>query len=403
MHRSRAVIASLLAAVLIAASATPALGVTRYEYQQHRTAADNARRQAAAAEKTADKLAGDVAQLDKEIESFEAQASALEPKIAAATARTQRILGEVQRLTAEVDLVSQQISDTEAEYARQQKLLSDRIEYTYRQGDWFYFDLLLGSTDIGDLIQRTEFVTRVIQSNNQLAGDLEQTELSLGRSKVLLDRTLASVKLKKREAAAIETDLKALRYSKKQAANQREAAASLKSELMAESRQNAARLLALAEAEEAEARRVASILQARGKGSGIYNGVMLWPVASGSLSSSFGWRIHPIFKTRKFHRGIDISAPAGTAVFAAGNGTVLKADYGWGGGYGNRIWIDHGNGVVTTYNHLQNGSFRVSVGERVRKGDTIARVGSTGYSTGPHLHFEVWVNGEAVNPMTYLQ
>ena len=128
---------------------------------------------------------------------------------------------------------------------------------------------------------------------------------------------------------------------------------------------------------------------------------MSFPVPGGYISSSFGYRIHPIFGTRKMHQGVDIGAGSGAAVVAAGDGTVMLTSYGWGGGYGNRIWIDHGNGVVTTYNHLLDGSFKVSNGATVSRGQRIASVGSTGYSTGPHLHFEVRVNGTAKNPGNY--
>jgi murein DD-endopeptidase MepM/ murein hydrolase activator NlpD len=127
---------------------------------------------------------------------------------------------------------------------------------------------------------------------------------------------------------------------------------------------------------------------------------MTWPVPGGSVTSNYGWRVHPIFGSKKFHHGIDISKGGGTVV-AAGSGTVIRASYGWGGGYGNQIFVDHGDGVVTTYNHLADGSFKVSNGATVSGGQAIANVGSTGYSTGPHLHFEVRVNGDSTNPMNY--
>ena len=118
------------------------------------------------------------------------------------------------------------------------------------------------------------------------------------------------------------------------------------------------------------------------------------------MTSPFGWRWHPILGYRRFHAGIDIGAPSGSAIVAAGSGTVIQAGY--NGGYGNVTMIDHGNGVVTVYGHQS--SIGVSVGSsRCRRASGSAPSGSTGLSTGPHLHFEVRINGNPVNPMSYLR
>ena len=136
-----------------------------------------------------------------------------------------------------------------------------------------------------------------------------------------------------------------------------------------------------------------------GGGSGRFSGSMAWPVPSSSrITSDFGPRICP-FHGKELHPGIDIGAPSGSAIVAAGKGEVLYAGY--RGGYGNTIILDHGNGVTTLYAHQRAGGIKVSTGERVTKGQRIGTVGSTGYSTGPHLHFEVRVNGTPKNPMSY--
>jgi murein DD-endopeptidase MepM/ murein hydrolase activator NlpD len=126
-------------------------------------------------------------------------------------------------------------------------------------------------------------------------------------------------------------------------------------------------------------------------------GQMIWPV-NGRLSSRFGYRIHPISKVRKLHTGIDIAAGSGTSIKAADAGTVVFA--GWRGGYGKTIIVSHGSGLATLYAHQS--ALLVGSGARVGKGQVIGKVGSTGYSTGPHLHFEVRKNGSPVDPLSYL-
>ena len=133
----------------------------------------------------------------------------------------------------------------------------------------------------------------------------------------------------------------------------------------------------------------------------ILNSPAIQPISNKDLrirSSGFGWRIHPIAGHRKFHEGIDFSADTGTPIYATGNGTVIKANYS-SGGYGNVVIIDHGFGVKTLYGHMKNIS--VLVNGEVNRGDVIGTVGSTGYSKGPHLHYEVHINGRPVDPINY--
>lgn len=125
-------------------------------------------------------------------------------------------------------------------------------------------------------------------------------------------------------------------------------------------------------------------------------GALLWP-ANGPKTSDYGWRTHPIFGTRRFHAGIDIGAGSGVPIVAADSGVVVSA--GTQGGYGNTVVLDHGGGLATLYAHQS--SMAVSAGQRVARGEVIGFVGSTGYSTGPHLHFEVRVNGGTRDPMGY--
>jgi len=148
---------------------------------------------------------------------------------------------------------------------------------------------------------------------------------------------------------------------------------------------------------EADAARLEAELVALQERGGTNPGVLGWPV-NGRVSSPYGYRIHPIFGTRKLHTGIDIAASSGTPIAAAGSGRVILAEtY---GGYGRAVVIDHGGGLATLYAHQS--SIAVSVGQRVERGATIGYVGCSGSCTGPHLHFETRENGARVDPMKYL-
>ena len=127
------------------------------------------------------------------------------------------------------------------------------------------------------------------------------------------------------------------------------------------------------------------------------SGDIIWPLGSRRVTSLYGWRVHPIFGTSRYHSGIDIAANYGEPIWAAAGGTVIHS--GWLGGYGKTIIIDHGGGLTTLYAH--NSKLSLGVGATVKRGQTIALAGSTGYSTGPHLHFEVRKFGEPVNPYNY--
>ena len=132
---------------------------------------------------------------------------------------------------------------------------------------------------------------------------------------------------------------------------------------------------------------------------GYKGGKFVFPAPSyTAVTSEQGWRVHPISGVLKYHSGMDLGAPSGTAILAAAPGKVTLAS--WNGGYGNCVIIDHGNGLSTLYGH--NSSLHVSYGQKVSRGQTIASAGSTGYSTGPHCHFEVRVNGSVTNPRNYL-
>ena len=142
------------------------------------------------------------------------------------------------------------------------------------------------------------------------------------------------------------------------------------------------------------------ILLAKNKETMLENLPAIQPVLNKNLTrmaSGYGWRIDPVYHSRRFHAGMDFTAPIGTNIFVTGNGTVQSA--GWEQGYGNCVQVNHGYGYVTLYGHMS--AIKVRVGQKLKRGDVIGLVGSTGKSTGPHLHYEVHFKGEIMNPQNY--
>lgn len=408
MKRSRAYLPTVLVLVLALSLAAPALGATSADLNASKQKAADARKAAAAAQATADKLKTEVQALDTKIAGLEDEVKELDPQIAQATTRTGKLGAEVKQLRAKISQKQAEIERVQADYEVQQGLLDNRLSATYKQGSLFYLDLLLNSKDIGDLIARSTLVQRVIESNQGIAAQLQTTKGDLEARRAELDRSLNDVQVKLTEAALIEKNLKKMRSKRQAVVDQQESVQDQKAAMMSENAENAARLRKLAEAEEAEAREIEAELGKRSSGgSGQYNGVMAWPVPGFyRITAPYGPRICP-FHGKEIHPAIDVGRNVdpeqsinGAAIVAAGDGTVIYAGY--RGSYGNTVMIDHGDGLVTLYAHQQSGGIKVSNGDSVVKGQRIGTVGSTGNSTGPHLHFETRVNGRAVNPMSYV-
>jgi len=363
----------------------------------HKSKAVSARAQAAAKDKEAAALKKEVAKLDAATEKYTKLASGYNSAISKASLKAGHLTAELSVLkTREVELTSQ-IASTTAEYRIQQRQLSSRVVQSYKQGNDYFLDLLFGSSDMGDLITRAEFANRILTSNSEAAADLALSKRKLDNDRIQLDKTVESAQEKTDEAVGIATDLKRLKASRQASALGAQQAQNRKTTLMNGAKSDAAKLRALAEEEEATAARLAS--QLKGSGSGVFQGSMTWPIpASHRVTSRFGYRICP-YHGHELHPGVDIGAPSGSAIVAASSGRVITAGY--LNGYGNTIIIDHGNGVTTLYAHQLSGGIRVSVGQRVRAGQRIGTVGSTGNSTGPHCHWEVRVNGTPKNPLSY--
>ncbi len=313
----------------------------------------------------------------------------LDSKITSAEARLDNLQLQMKNLNINIKATKAQIEQTEAEIAENEEMLKERIRVMYKTSDLTYFQLLLESSNLSDLISNAYNVQKIVNSDREMLEELEASRKSLEDYKMRLlaekDRMTAVQEKIKKEQAQYEQNLAAQQNAKNALSKNVQL---LKLQEQALQRENSV----------LEQKYLAAVRASGSNNTPYSGGAFLWPLTiRGTLTSGYGYRSDPFTGVRSFHQGQDIAAPKGTAVLAAANGTVITSRY--QNSYGNVIMIDHGGGIATVYAH--NSALLVSEGTKVTKGQTIARVGSTGYSTGNHLHFEVRVNGKTVNPMGY--
>lgn len=272
---------------------------------------------------------------------------------------------------------------------RRENQLAQRLRAAYKYRSVSYLSLLTNARDIRELNSRGFVLRQIVKTDRELLEQVRADQQEVAQAKAAMDALV-------RRIVGLESDLRTQQTELADVQEEKQAA------LRAIARERALyeRQLAELEAEsQAIARRLRALMatpKGRARADRPWSGRFVRPV-EGRLTSGFGMRVHPIFKVRKMHTGIDIAAPAGTPIRAAEGGVVVEAGY--IRGYGYTVIIDHGGGVATLYAHCS--ALLVAAGQEVKRGQVIARVGSTGYSTGPHLHFEVRVNGEPVNPLSY--
>ncbi|MEK3985257.1 peptidoglycan DD-metalloendopeptidase family protein [Paenibacillus sp. FSL K6-3166] len=399
-------------------------------------------------------------QLQKEVQEAKAQ----QEKAASQTQEAQHyknktnlnlqyVLQQVDQVKGKMTEISTKISDTEqslnvtateldkaeARVASREEVLGSRVRLMYTDGAVSYLDVLLSSTSFADFLDRADSLKMIVDQDQELLVQHKLDKQTVIEKKQELEGQYAQAKqlytsleqqrslLKEKEAEKQELIAfydKQIQESDDLSEEQNEKLVKLASERSALETQKdkikaeeAARRAAAAKAEAARraaaAAKKAAAAAAASKGSSSSSssssdtgysggdGPFLLPVGSARISSPYGPRTHPITGEKgKVHTGVDFAVPQGTNIHAADSGTVILAE--WWSGYGYCVIIDHGGGVWTLYGHIRKGGIRVSSGDKVNRGDVIAESGSTGNSTGPHLHFEVRIDGKTVNPMPYL-
>jgi murein DD-endopeptidase MepM/ murein hydrolase activator NlpD len=337
----------------------------------------------------------------KKEKSVTQQVANLSQKITVTQQKVNVVSLNVRKVRNNIASLQTKIKSTTKNIEKAQELLGTRLVSIYKYGGVAEFNLLMSSQGALDALNNSYLLGKIAEQDKGLIEELRV-------KKAELEKSHKNLQIQK---AKLETQVRTLNNENRQLKN----AANERNALLGKVRKNKALYIA----EQNELQRASKELQATvkrlmaekrklaakknpGKKATVYykGGKLGWPLGiGGRITSNFGTRTHPVFKTKTTHTGIDISAPKGTAVKAANAGETLFT--GWLRGYGQVIIIDHGANLTTVYAHLSK--IETSEGAKVSRGQTIGRVGATGIATGNHLHFEVRVKGEAVNPMKYLR
>ena len=339
---------------------------------------------------------------EKTIGTVYEQLHAIQIELDTATAELKQVQADRIQLDKDITKTEAELKAAQARLQSREKVFYKRVRDIYINGRLSYLDVVVGSKDFSDFANRMEMLKRILQSDMDLINTIKTEREEIASKKAKLEEDRAKV-LELEKVAQEKQNLINQKKAERQAVleramNDRDTADRAYNELMASSASITAMLQQRA-AERAAAAAAAASQGGGGSGATWVQGTgqLAAPVVA-PITSDFGWRIHPIYGTRRLHAGTDFGVDEGTPVHAADGGVVVEA--GWVSGYGYTVIIDHGNGMSTLYAH--NSDVAVSPGQTVSKGQVVSYSGNTGGSTGPHLHFEVRINGEPTDPMGYL-
>lgn len=338
-------------------------------------------------EKQMEEKKEEIKAMENQTKDLSKEIDELDKKMNQANDELNKVEEELKELELSIDRTTLELEEAEENISEKDDTFKKRLRVMYKIGNAEYLEILLSSANIKDLLSRVDMVKAIAKHDTELIKYMKEQRDVIETKKTELETQKSAIEVSKIRLEARRRDLAQATRTKEDLMGR------YKQDIKAYEKEHN-KLEDLSNSISADIVRLSRV---EGPYSG---GAMKWPVPGRTrISSPYGYRVHPILNTNRLHTGIDIPAPTGTSIVAASDGTVIYS--GTLGGYGRTIMIDHGGGIVTLYAH--NSALLVSESQQVKAGATIARAGSTGMSTGPHLHFEVRENGAYVDPMPYLK
>lgn len=342
----------------------------------------------------------DVEKIKKELEKSKANLTSyvqeLDNKVAEIESNIESLTTQITEKEKEIEETKLELAAAEQDEADQYEAMQNRMQYLYEQGDSYYLELLADSGSFADFLNKLDYIEQLSQYDNNMLIEYKGVVQYVSLCKAQLEVEQEVLNETKAAAEAEQLALESLIEDKRQEILAYEVDITKKEEAIAAYEAEIAEQTAVIEALEAAVAADRASLW----GERVYNGGMFcWPAPSYTrISDDYGYRHHPILNVQQFHTGVDMAAPGGTPILAAYDGVVVQAAY--NASMGNYVMIDHGSELYTIYMHAQK--LMVSVGDEVSRGEQIATVGTTGRSTGNHLHFGVRLNGSYVSPWGYI-
>ncbi|MDD2970618.1 MAG: peptidoglycan DD-metalloendopeptidase family protein [Lachnospiraceae bacterium] len=359
------------------------------------------------AQKAKQALQSGVTDVKKILQSLESSKKNLASYVQQLDSSLDGIQKKLDDLNAMIDEKSKEITETKAQLVKaeavekeQYESMKKRIKFMYERGDAMYVEMILTSRSFGEFLNKNGYVQKLAEYDQRMLQNYKETKEAIDQYKKELEEEQEILGEAKTAAKQEEASMQVLISAKEQEIGVYEADISNKSNLVkeyeAEIAAQTAAISALEKAVAEEKKRLEEANQAVRKYDG---GIFTFPAPSYKrVSDDYGYRIHPTLGVKQFHNGVDLAAPNGSPILAGYDGTVVAATY--SSTMGNYVMLDHGDGLYTIYMHAS--ALSVSKGQEVSKGQQIGSVGSTGRSTGPHLHFSVRLNGAYVSPWNYI-
>ncbi|MGI6685725.1 MAG: murein hydrolase activator EnvC family protein [Bacillota bacterium] len=328
---------------------------------------------------------------EAERKTYISQLNKLENDMAEVQDDLDSLVQQLKNAENQVAITSQELREREEELQQRMDVFSQRVKEVYINGQVSYLEVAFQATSVSDFLGQFDLLEELVEQDVELMDEIETQINEIEAKKAALEKQRNKIQSIKKSTEKQEKLLALKQEEKKQWIEQVEQDKKEVEKALDELEKLSAQVAA----------QIKKIQAERAKNSkNQFSGEFSWPTPGYTrITSEYGYRIHPILKTKRMHTGIDIGAPAGTSIKAVDDGTVIFA--GWLGAYGNATIIDHGGGISSMYAHQS--SISVKENQDVKRGQVIGKVGSTGWSTGAHLHFEVRKNGDPINPWNYLK